>query len=204
MARAKKATPVTRRPNPKGSGEKLRGELLAAANDVLDRTGDPASVTIRGIAAAVGVAPNAVYLHFADRAALLVALVEDRFAAFADHIRAAIDGAGEDPLERLRHGHAAYVSFAMEHGGHYRLLFGGDDAGADALQYGLDAFELLVGCCRDLVSSGLIGEVDPWKLATSVWAFEHGYVELARTARGAMLPGPIEALDAFLAAMMRP
>ena len=204
MARPKKVTPGTRRPNPKGSGVKLRAELLAAANDVLDRTGDPASVTIRGVAAAVGVAPNAVYLHFADRAALLVALVEDRFAAFADHIRSAIDAGGDDPVERLRVGHAAYVSFAMEHPGHYRLLFGGDDAGAGALDYGLDAFELLVTGCRDLVASGRVGDVDPRQLAASLWAFEHGYVELARTARGALLPGPVEALDAFLAAMMRP
>jgi AcrR family transcriptional regulator len=203
LARAKKATPATRRPNPKGSGDKLRGELLAAANEVLDRTGDPASVTIRGIAAAVGVAPNAVYLHFADRAALLVALVEDRFAAFGDHIRAATAGAGDDPVERLRVGHAAYVSFAMEHPGHYRLLFGGDDAGAGALEHGLDAFELLVAGCRDVVASGRVGDVDPRQLAAALWAFEHGYVELARTARGALLPGPVEALDVLLAAMMR-
>ena len=202
------ATP--RRPNPKGSGDKLRADLLRAANDVLDRTGDPAAVTIRGIAGAVGVAPNAVYLHFEDRATLLVALVEDRFAAFADHIRTAIEGAGDDPVERLRQGHAAYVQFALEHAGHYRLLFGGDhidpartDLSTRALAVGLPAFELLVDACRGLVRAGMIREVDPWRLATSLWAFEHGYVELSRTMRGSILPGPIEALDTFLAAMMR-
>lgn len=197
MARAR-----TRARNPKGSGELLRAELLAAANDILDRAGDPKAVTIRGVAAAVGVAPNAVYLHFADRNALLVALVEDRFAAFAEHIRAAAESAGDDPLERLRRGHEAYVSYALSHAGHYRLLFG-DEAGEEALQYGLDAFELCVEGCRGIVDAGLVGDVDPWRLATAVWAFEHGYVELARTTRGSILPSPVEALDALLAAMMR-
>lgn len=192
--------------NAKGSGEKLRAELLAAANTVLDRTGDPASVTIRGIAGAVGVAPNAVYLHFADRDALLTALVADRFAAFADHIRSAIDAAPpDDPVERLRAGHIAYVDFALTHAGHYRLLFG-DLIPLDgkALQHGLAAFELCVDGCRGIVDAGLVGDVDPWKLAVSVWALEHGYVELARTGRYDILPGPGEALDALLAAMMRP
>jgi AcrR family transcriptional regulator len=197
------ATPRRAR-NRKGEGDRLRAELLAAANDVLDATGDPAKVTIRGVAAAVGVAPNAVYLHFGDRAALLVAMVEDRFAAFADHIRTAIESGGADPVERLRRGHAAYIEFALAHPGHYRLLFGGDDAGEAALDYGLDAFDLCVGCCRDLVEAGLVGDADPWRLATAVWAFEHGYVELARTMRGQFLPSPLEALDAVLAAMSRP
>jgi len=202
---ARPAAPARRTRNPKGSGEKLRAQLLAAANDVLDRSGDPVSVTIRGVAAAVGVAPNAVYLHFADRDALLAALVVDRFAAFADHIRAAVDAAGDDPLERLRQGHLAYVDFALTHAGHYRLLFGDavglDDAG---MHMGLAAFELCVEGCRGIVEAGLVGPVDPWQLAVAVWAFEHGYVELARTTRRDLLPGPLEALDALLAAMMRP
>lgn len=191
-----------RRRNPKGSGELLRTELLAAANEILDATGDPAKVTIRGVAAAVGVAPNAVYLHFADRQALLVALVEERFAAFAAHILAAAETAGDDPLERLRRGNEAYVSYALAHAGHYRLMFG-DDAGKDALRYGLDAFQLCVEACRAVVDAGLVGDVDPWRLATALWAFDHGYVELARTARGAGLPTPGEVLDALLAAMTR-
>ena len=203
MARPTKVTPATRRPNRKGEGDRLRGELLAAANDILDRSGEPASVTIRGVAAAVGVAPNAVYLHFADRKALLVAMVEDRFAAFADTIRAEIGATDDDPIERLRAGHRAYVRFALDHPGHYRLLFGGDDAGEGALAFGLDAFGLLVDGCRNLVEAGIVGDVDPTQMAASLWAFQHGYVELARTPRGGLLPPPDEALDVLLAAMMR-
>lgn len=192
----------TRTKNPRGQGSQLRADLVAAANGILDRTGDPAAVTIRGVAAAVGVAPNAVYLHFADRAALLDALVADRFRAFGARLEAAIDAAGDDPLERLRRGHAAYVEFALDHPGHYRVLFGGF-AGPEAMEPGLAAFQLLVDGCRGVVDAGLVGPVDPEQLAVSLWAFEHGYVELRRVPHGMHLPGPVEALDALLAAMMR-
>lgn len=201
MARPTSSTSSTRTKNPKGSGDRLRTDLLAAANEVLDRTADPAAVTIRGVAAAVGVAPNAVYLHFANRAALLDAMVEDRFAAFADHLRAAGMAGGDDPLERLRRGHAAYVAYALAHPGHYQLLFGGVGSTA-ARSTGAAAFQLLVESCRGVIDAGIVGEVDPWALAASIWAFEHGYVVLVQTQVG-FLPGPDEALDALLAAMMR-
>jgi AcrR family transcriptional regulator len=177
--------------------------LLTAAARILDESGDPSAVTIRGVAAAVGVAPNAVYLHFASRQALLVALVAERFAAFGDHIRGAIDAAGLDPVERVKAGHRAYIDFALAHHGHYRLMFG-DDAGEPAVQIGLDAFELCVGGCRELAAAGLIGDVDPERLAASLWAFDHGYVELARTAKGRLLSDPDETITVLLAALARP
>lgn len=192
----------TRRRNRKGQGEQLRRDLLAAAAAILDDTGDPGAVTIRGVAAAVGVVPNAVYLHFASRQDLLVALVAERFAAFADHIRRAMDAAGDDPVDRVRAGHLAYIDFALAHHGHYRLMFG-DEAGEPAISIGLDAFELCVQGCRELADAGLVGDVDPRELAAALWAFDHGYVELARTAKGRLLGDPATALDPLLAALTR-
>src|SRR5947209_20488986 len=51
------------------------GEILDAALALLDQGGATA-VSVRGIAARVGVAPNAVYTYFPDKAAVLQALVE--------------------------------------------------------------------------------------------------------------------------------
>lgn len=50
-------------------------EILDAALDLLDE-GGAAAASIRGIAARVGVAPNAVYTYFPDKAAVARALVE--------------------------------------------------------------------------------------------------------------------------------
>ena len=58
-------------------------EILDAAMTLLDE-GGPAGASIRGIAAKVGVAPNAVYTYFPDKAAVVKALV-DRLLGEVDH-----------------------------------------------------------------------------------------------------------------------
>src|SRR5262245_31672926 len=117
------ATPKRAR-NPRGSGEKLRDELLVAAEALLDDTGDPSSVTVRGVAGRVGVAPNAVYLHFANRDELLVAAVARRFGTFVATLNKQAATIG-DPRELLFAGHRAYMAFARANPGIYRAMFGG-------------------------------------------------------------------------------
>jgi len=197
---------LARARNPRGTGDRLRAELIAAANEILDRTGDPDDVTVRGVAAAVGVAPNAVYLHFADRDMLLTEVVVDRFGALQAALRDAVDGS-TDPLERLRLGHAAYCAFALEHPGHYRMLFGPtgvDPARTDLhdrrLEVAFPAFQILVECCAGCIDAGVFRPVDAAQLAGAIWAFEHGWVVLKTGGQiGAVVPDALDALDALLA-----
>lgn len=58
-------------------------EILDAALKLLDE-GGPTAASVRGIAAKVGVAPNAVYTYFPDKAAVVSALVE-RLLGEVDH-----------------------------------------------------------------------------------------------------------------------
>jgi TetR/AcrR family tetracycline transcriptional repressor len=58
-------------------------EILDAALDLLDR-GGPDAASVRGIAARIGVAPNAVYTYFPGKAAVVRALVE-RLLGEVDH-----------------------------------------------------------------------------------------------------------------------
>jgi TetR/AcrR family transcriptional regulator, tetracycline repressor protein len=58
-------------------------EILDATLQLLDE-GGANGVSVRGIAARVGVAPNAVYTYFADKAAVIRALVERLFGE-VDH-----------------------------------------------------------------------------------------------------------------------
>ena len=58
-------------------------EILDAALELLDE-GGPAAASVRGIAARVGVAPNAVYTYFPDKAAVVDAIVE-RLLGEVDH-----------------------------------------------------------------------------------------------------------------------
>lgn len=208
MARA--TTRSTSRPRSRrGEGDQLRAELLAAADRLLERTGDPGQVTVRGVAGEVGVAPNAVYLHFADRGALLAEMAVQTFEAAVAAVGAAVAGI-DGPLERLRAGHAAYCRLAVERPGHYRLMFGGlltDHAGVDGeggeverrvAEAGAAFFGVLVEACAACLDAGVLAGDDPVGLAASIWALEHGWCDLQITGVGDLLPDPVAALETLL------
>ena len=66
--------PLRRRRAPRGSGDQLRDEILDATTDLLLETGHAKAVSIRSVAKRVGVTPPSIYLHFADKDALLDAV----------------------------------------------------------------------------------------------------------------------------------
>ena len=79
-----------RRPGPRRA--LTEDEILDATLQLLDE-GGANGVSVRGIAAKVGVAPNAVYTYFPDKAAVIGALVERLFGevdhgVFADRAQA--------------------------------------------------------------------------------------------------------------------
>src|SRR5206468_2799771 len=88
--------------------------------DLLAESADTDAVSIRAVADAVGVTPPSIYLHFADKDALIEAVCADVFA----ELDAAMMTAGaqeEAPIRKLCAYGLAYVQFAIEHPEHYRL-----------------------------------------------------------------------------------
>jgi TetR/AcrR family transcriptional regulator, tetracycline repressor protein len=71
-----------------------RDQVLDAALDLVDE-GGAAALTMRRVAQRLGVAPNALYSHVADRAALLDAVLDARLAAVA------VPEPGPDPVADL-------------------------------------------------------------------------------------------------------
>lgn len=65
-------------------------------------TPDEQAVTLRAVARRVGIAAPSIYAHFADRQAILLALVRDAFAELGRELSAADAAAGPDPEQRLR------------------------------------------------------------------------------------------------------
>ena len=86
-----------------------RDRIFAAAKTVLDREGI-AGLTIRKVATRAGMSPMAMYRHFADKDALLNALVADGLAAWEKVVRSL---RAEDPMEWLKEMIEAYLDFAL-------------------------------------------------------------------------------------------
>lgn len=100
----------------------LRRALLDAARAIIT-TEDVQRLTLRAVARRAGVSHAAPYHHFADKAALIAALVADYFGQMATVMyteAAASSGTAGDKLVALGR---AYVRFALEHPAIFRLMF---------------------------------------------------------------------------------
>ena len=171
-----------RRNNPRGQGERLREQLIKAAGELLAETGDAGRLSLRAVAARVGVAATSVYLHFADLDELKIAIVERGFAELAA-VRDAASAGIADPAEALVRRCQAYARFAVDQTGRYRLMFGPDLPAVLAYQAerspGRDALDVLTeGIRRCQVAGAAPADGDPARLATLVWTALHGQVSL--------------------------
>lgn len=119
MTQGAQSTPRRAR-SPRGSGDQLRAEIVAAARSLMAEAPTAEAVSIRAVAAAVGVTAPSIYRHFADKQELITAVVVDVFEDLDEAMLAAAEGI-DDPLERLFEFGLTYVRFALEHPDHYRL-----------------------------------------------------------------------------------
>jgi TetR/AcrR family tetracycline transcriptional repressor len=134
---------VRRRPGPRRA--LTEDEILGAATALLDRGGVDAA-SIRGIAARVGVAPNAVYTYFPGKAAVHEALVErllgevdhDAFADRSRPWRERVEALALELRERL-----------SAHPGAVPLLIGGPLNGPHALAINERLLQLLADAGLD-------------------------------------------------------
>ncbi|MYR06326.1 MMPL family transporter [Gordonia sp. SID5947] len=107
---------------PRGSGELLAEEIISSATALLLEEGDEAAVSIRAVAGRVGVTPPSIYLHFADKDALLDAVCA-RYFEQLDGVLGEVSEGIDDPLERALQQGLAYVRFAVSTPVLYRLAF---------------------------------------------------------------------------------
>jgi AcrR family transcriptional regulator len=104
-----------------GQGERLRAEILAAAGQLLGELGTVDGLTLRGVARRAGIAPASIYTHFADRAALIDALLVCEHERVAGLMLRA--GAAANP-DMVRAQLYAFCRYSLASPGHYRLMFG--------------------------------------------------------------------------------
>jgi AcrR family transcriptional regulator len=96
-----------------------RERIFVAARTLFDKDGMP-GVSMRRIADAVGVTPMAIYKHYADKDAVIDALMLDGFAAWEKRV-ARIKPAA--PLAWLEALSQAFLDFALESPRRYEAAF---------------------------------------------------------------------------------
>lgn len=171
-------TATRRRRAQRGSGEQLRDEIVAAAKELLASAASADEVSIRAVADAVGVTPPSIYLHFADKNALINAVVIDVFSQLDSAMIAAGDGVTE-PLERLRAFGLAYVRFAVAHPEHYRIAAMDPCPNPDLDEVlASSAFVHFNATVLECIEAGVFAPGDPLTVTLELWAAAHGIASL--------------------------
>ncbi|HVF31543.1 MAG TPA: TetR/AcrR family transcriptional regulator [Acidimicrobiales bacterium] len=177
---------VARRPRAaRGEGERLRGEILRAAERLLIDKGAADAVSIRGVATAVGVTPPSIYLHFADKDELIFAVCQQQFERLEELVDEASVGI-DDPLERLRKMGEAYVRFGVGHPEQYRiLLMSKGDVSIDDFTKGsmpgVTTFRKLMAAIEACMDAGIFRRQDVFLVATGIWSLVHGITSMRIT-----------------------
>jgi AcrR family transcriptional regulator len=187
--------PVQRQRNPRGQGAALRDDIVEAATELLEEGGNEDAVTLRAVARRIGISAPSIYAHFADREAILEAVVDDAFADLFAALTTAIQ-TRVDPLSKLRAACLTYWQFADERRGRFQLLFGRKRIMTDGIpraesvttMIGADSFGTLINGIEECVAAGLSRSTDPVQDATMLWLSLHGYATL--TASVPFFPWP--------------
>ena len=171
----------------RGEGDRLRDEILDAAETLLIETADAERVSIRAIGQIVGVTAPSIYRHFEDKDALLLAACERAYDRFDDYLMAEAADAS-NPLQGIKARAYAYIRFALSNPGQYRILFmtpgthkhpdisDVDVFGADSSMKGLVHLSEAIQAAID---AGLVAPVAPTsELAVLLWSMVHGIASL--------------------------
>ena len=175
-------TTTRRKRASRGSGEQLRDEIVAATKDLLAESANSDAVSIRMVADAVGVTPPSIYLHFADKDALIEAVVSDVFAEL-DAAMVSAGAAAGHPFSKLRAYGLAYVKFAVEHPEHYRVATmercptEGQPGHLDGVLADA-AFVHFMATVRDCQDAGIFAAGDPLPVTLQLWSAAHGIASL--------------------------
>ena len=159
----------------------LRAALLAEAAAMIAE-GGAASVTMRALGQRLGVSRAALYRHFADKTALLVAVAAAGFNRLSDRLQTPDAGTPRSSVERLRRMGEEYVRFALDNPAHYRLMYGKEALTREdqpELREAANAlFEQFVGVIQAHQRSGAIKRQDPRAQAYVAWSAVHGLASL--------------------------
>jgi AcrR family transcriptional regulator len=165
----------------RGEGDRLRDDIMAAAERLLIETGDADAVSIRAVAETVGVTPPSIYLHFADKADLIFQVCQQQWDAFDEHLRAAVEDI-EDPIQWLSTIGSAYVRWGLDNPEQYRVVFMSrprevpPDVDKQALLTAGVFGDLLSVLQRAVERGQLTG--DPQVIGFCIWSSAHGLTSL--------------------------
>jgi AcrR family transcriptional regulator len=175
-------------------------KIATAARQLLNEAGEEA-VTMRRVAAAVGITPMAVYRHYPDRTGLLNALADKGFKELSDRLagRLPSDRLPSDLEKRLNKVLDLNLDFALENPRLFELMFLKPRKGSR--QYPRDfkagkspTANRMADLIQEGMDTGYFRQDDLWEIVLEIGALLQGLVMLYLGGRIATTPARFRSL----------
>jgi AcrR family transcriptional regulator len=158
--------------------------IFTAAKTVLEQEGIP-GLSMRRIAQESGMSPMSLYRHFADKDALLNALMADGLAAWEERVRAIRTQAPLPWLERLTE---EFLSFALEEPHRFDAAFFLPAPKARQYPHDFEAgrspvIAMTVNKIDQAQAEGLLGDKPALDIAMTLSALAQGLISMHRARR---------------------
>ena len=157
----------------------FREKLVDAAERLFAQHGLEA-VTMRQLAAELGVSPMTPYRYFADKDAILTAVRTRAFNRHAEALELAFEG-GANTVERANAVGRAYLDFALGHPEAYKLMFDikqpNEAAHPELVAAGERSRATMTAHLKAMIDNGVL-KGDPELIGHMFWSALHGAIQL--------------------------
>ena len=166
---------------PKGDGHLRRAEILEAAERIFVAEGYEGA-TIRRIADEVGVSSTALYMHFRDKAGILLEICERSIRQMLE-TNVELSAKPLDPVSRVRLMLEAYMNWGYAHPNAYLLVFSRPPSVSAVMEETNDdlssqCYEIFAGVVREIAADGRLRSGTAESAAQCLWGACHGVVML--------------------------
>jgi AcrR family transcriptional regulator len=183
--------------NPRGQGERLREEIVAAAVRLLDELADDQALSLRAVAREIGIAATSVYIHFDDRDALVLAAMKRCHDDLVRVVEEAEAGHA-DPAASLRARTFLLGAWAHDHPGLYKVLHESTVNQRADTSFKLEFGERTTAAIQRCMDAGLAPAGDAVAISLDLRTAVHGAVSMRLNEPDLPWPPLEEQVERFL------
>lgn len=183
--------------NRRGQGDRLREDIVSATLRLLDELADDQALSLRAVAREVGIAATSVYIHFADRDALVLAALE-RFHGDLERAVDQAEAGATDPVGKLRARVLTLGTWVQRHPGLYKVLHESTLNQRAAMSFKQRLTERTIAAVHRCMDAGLAPADDAAMVSLDLRAAVHGAVSMRVNQPDVPWPPLEEQVERFL------
>jgi len=159
----------------------LKNALIDAGIEILNNEG-LTGLSLRNVAQKANVSHSAPYAHFKDKQALIAAISTEGLRKLYTVLSGVTHQYQDEPLEQLYEVAWAYVKFALDYTGLFKVIFSSaierEHDYPDFVEISPLNFNNTVEVIKNNQASGYLKPGDPNLLAIGIWSMVHGFIFL--------------------------